>query len=166
MLHQTSSMQYILEHVEKIYTDGIYNPILILDIDDTVLSSMHGKKLVDPDVLPLIRFIDNISFDNLWFLTARDYEVHRKTLHHLNHAKLLHKGEYILYNVLHSPHDMDGKETKGHTLVEKLIPRIEISTCGKNNHYIIVDDDIDQVKHMLHHLSLQTYSFTMFHFTM
>jgi hypothetical protein len=159
-------MQLILGHIENIYQLG-YNPILILDIDDTVLSSQYGKKLVDKDVVHLIRFIDNISSNNLWFLTARDYEYHRKTLHHLNHAKLLHKQEYILYNIMHSPHDCDDDPTKGETLINRLIPRIEISSPnqGEKNYYIIVDDDIEQVNNMLQQLVLQDYSYSLFHFT-
>jgi hypothetical protein len=43
-MEKTTSMLSILEHTIKLYEEG-YNPILILDIDDTVLSSEHGKNL-------------------------------------------------------------------------------------------------------------------------
>ena len=168
-MYTTSSMNDILEHVQALHNDGL-NPILILDIDDTVLSSTFAKELVDKNVLPLIRFIDNISFDNLWFLTARDGDHATKqiTQHHLNHAKLLHKGQYIRYNVMHSPHDSDDNPTKGDTLVNSLIPRIEIDHSAdkvRNNYFVIVDDDYGQVCNMLDHLNLGIWPYTMFHFT-
>jgi len=65
-MEKTTSMLSILEHIIKLYEEG-YNPILILDIDDTVLSSEHGKKFTDKNIVKLVEYVDNISFDNLWF---------------------------------------------------------------------------------------------------
>ena len=161
-MEKTSSMLEILEHIEHIKYNG-YNPILIIDIDDTVLSSEHKKKFVDKNVVKLIEYIDNISFNNLWFLTARNIDLKRKTQNHLNHAKLLHKGKFIIYNVVHSPWNY-GNPTKGPTLIE-LIPRIEYRfTENDNNWYIIVDDDIDQCNNILEYLSSDTYKYSLFHF--
>jgi hypothetical protein len=165
MESKTSSMLNILELVKTLHTNH-YNPILILDIDDTVLSSEHGKRFVDKNVLQLIQFIDSISFDNLWFLTARNEDLKRKTQNHLNHAKLLHKGQYIMYNVVHSPYNYLKEPTKGDTLLNYLIPRIErITNDNEKNWYIIVDDDEEQVHNMMDYLLLHdNHQFTLFHF--
>ena len=164
-MEKTTSMLSILEHIIKLYEEG-YNPILILDIDDTVLSSKHGKKFTDKNIVKIVEYVDNISFDNLWFLTARNTELKRKTQNHLNHAKLLHKGKFIMYNVIHSPYYY-GEPTKGTTLID-LIPRIEMRTninkITDKNWYIIVDDDLEQVNNMLEHLDFKIYNYSMFNF--
>ena len=142
-----------------------YNVIVVLDIDDTVLSSENRRKFVDKKILQLIEFADNISFDNLWFLTARDYELKRKTQNSLNSAKLLHKGGYIAYHVVHSPYYY-GQPTKGTTLTQELIPRVEKLTFknNENNWYIIVDDDLSQINDMHEHMSFHKYNYTLFHY--
>lgn len=140
-----------------------YNPILILDIDDTCLSTQYGKKFTDKNITILANYVYDISPDNLWFLTARDYDYKRKTLHKLNRSGLLHKGKYINYNVIHSPYDNFGNPTKG----TNLLKFITLQNNGEdNNWYIIIDDDIQQINDMYDKLSKIKINYSLFHFNL
>jgi hypothetical protein len=151
----------IYNYVVKL-TENNFVPILVLDIDDTCISTQHGKKLVDNDVTILVNYVFEISPDNLWFLTAREYEYHNKTNHKLNKVGLLHKGKYIKYNIIHSPYNKHNEVTKGTTLINNIINKVE--KC-ENNWFIIVDDDIEQLNDMCAKLQNETINYTLFHFS-
>lgn len=87
----------------------------------------------------------------------------RKTQNSLNSAKLLHKGGYINYHIIHSPYYYH-QPTKGTTLTQELIPRVEKLTLNENNWYIIIDDDLSQIKDMQEQLSFHKYNHTLFHY--
>ena len=156
----TSNMLEINDFVKKLVENN-YNPILILDIDDTCLSSKHGIKFVDKNVSILINYIYDISPNNLWFLTARNCEYKNKTLHKLNKVGLLHKGKYIYYNVVHSEYDEFNNVTKGKNLINNIISNIKYN---ENNWYIIVDDDIEQTKDMYNKMLITKYNYTFYQF--
>ncbi len=158
--NSTSCMLEITNFIKKLIENN-YNPILILDIDDTCLSSQYGKKFVDKNLPILVNYIYDISPNNLWFLTARDDEYKNKTLHKLNKAGLLHKGKYINYNVVHSPYNEFNKPTKGTTLINNIIQKI---TYNDKNWYIIVDDDIEQINDIYDKMSIEKYNYSLYHF--
>lgn len=157
--NSTSSMLEIYSFIQNCLLDN-YNPVLIIDIDDTCLSSQYGKKFVDKNVCKLVEYVYDISPNNLWFLTARDYEFKNKTLHQLNKSGLLHKRTYIKYNVVHSPHDERNNVTKGNTLISI----IENSNYNNKNWYIIVDDDIEQVNDIYDKMFKENYNYSLYHF--
>lgn len=156
----TNKMMQIIQFVNQLI-ELDYNPIIILDIDDTCLSSQCGKKIVDNDVTILANIAYDLSPNNLWFLTARNPEYKRKTMNHLNRAKLLHKGQFIKYNVIYSPWDDFGGATKGTTLINSIGTRIQ---HNEKNWYIIVDDDLDQINDMCNSLKYNTLMTSIFHF--
>jgi len=158
--NSVSGMLEINKFIEEIVENN-YCPILILDIDDTCLSSQFGKKFVDENVCVLADYIYGISPNNLWFLTARNHEYKNKTQHNLNKSGLLHKGQYIKYNLIHSPYDESNKATKGKTLINSIMTNIPYN---ENNWYIIVDDDLEQIENMYDEMSKQKYNYTLFHF--
>jgi hypothetical protein len=93
--------------------------LVFLDIDDTVLSTVIGQKLVDNNVKKLIELLYRYNPRCLYFLTARDSEYKRKTLNALNSAKLVHDDKFIQYNIIHSPYE-NGIATKGDRLKQFL----------------------------------------------
>jgi hypothetical protein len=140
-----SILHFVKEQEEK----G-YDPILILDIDDTVLSTTNPRqKYVDKNVLLLVDYIYNLSPLHLWFLTARSDQYHKLTLNQFNRpTKLLHRGKYIHYNIVHSPYDEQNRPTKGKSLVS-LIEKIEhICVSSRPKFYIFVDDDEEQLQNV------------------
>lgn len=154
----TSNILEINDFIEKLVKNN-YNPILILDIDDTCLSSQFGKKFVDKNICILVNYIYSISPKNLWFLTARDYEYKNKTLHHLNKVGLLHEGKYIYYNVVHSPYDKLNNPTKGTSLLNNIIKKI---VPDEKNWYIIVDNDLEQINDIYLKISNKQYNYTLY----
>jgi hypothetical protein len=108
--------------------DQNYNVIMVLDVDDTVLSSTYGKNFVEKDICLLVDLIYSSNPDNLLFLTDRDKCLARYTINQLNKSRLLHKEKYINYNVICSPYDdVNGESTKGTRLTEYFI-----NGLGKN----------------------------------
>ena len=95
-----------------------YDVIMILDIDDTVLSSKIGQKFVEKDICKLVDVIYTQNHENLIFLTARDVNLIFYTVKKLNSVGLLHKGKFINYNVICSPFDNNGLPTKGKTFFD------------------------------------------------
>jgi hypothetical protein len=153
-------MLAINDFIQKLVEDG-YNPILILDIDDTCLSSRNGKRFVDKNVPILVNYVYDISPNNLWFLTARDYDYKNKTLHKLNKVGLLHKGKYINYNIIHSPYNELNNATKGISLLNNIVKNI---THNDKNWYIIVDDDLEQINDIYDKISITEYNYSLYHF--
>jgi hydroxymethylpyrimidine pyrophosphatase-like HAD family hydrolase len=149
--------------------DNNCNVLIFLDIDDTVLSSKIGVKFVDKNIKLLINLIYNHDARKLFFLTARDYDLKRKTLNYLNHAKMVHNGKYIYYNVIHSPYKMVNNmflPTKGETLIH-FLDNTTLLSNDKLNYIIFVDDDIEQIncvnesltKYQSTHLNYQLYHY-------
>jgi hydroxymethylpyrimidine pyrophosphatase-like HAD family hydrolase len=142
--------------------DNNNNVILFLDIDDTVLSSKNGVKFVDKNIKLLINLIYNHDARKLYFLTARDYDLKRKTLNCLNRAKIVHNGKYIYYNVIHSPYKIENNTflpTKGETLIH-FLDNTTLLSNDKPNYIIFVDDDIEQINCV--NVSLRQYQATNF----
>ena len=139
----------ILEIYElcKNLIDNNNNVLIFLDIDDTVLSSKIGVKFVDKNITQLINLIYSHDSRKLFFLTARDYDLKRKTLNHLNRAKMVHDGKFIYYNIIHSPYKIENAKfvpTKGETLI-KFLDNTTLLSNDKPNYIIFVDDDIEQI---------------------
>ena len=95
----------ILEIYElcKNLIDNNNNVLIFLDIDDTVLSSKIGVKFVDKNITQLINLIYSHDSRKLFFLTARDYDLKRKTLNYMKYQSVItihgyyHKVKLQLY---------------------------------------------------------------------
>lgn len=143
-----------------------YNVIMILDIDDTVLSSKFGKKFVEKDICTLVDMVYSSNPSNLIFLTARDKTLTRYTKNQLNKSGLLHKGKYIEYNVICSPCDDEGESTKGIKITKYFLNGLgkNILNINKKNWIIFVDDlilNIDSVYKQIDKLNL---NYTLVHY--
>jgi hypothetical protein len=143
-----------------------YNVIVVTDIDDTVLSTKIGQKLVEKNIKILIEDVYKSNPDNLVFLTARDYEYKRFTNNQLNRAKLHTKTTYVTYNLLMSPDDYIGKPTKGETFLKYFVNGKGSSLLSEpNKQYILFIDDlheqIESVKEVINNLNI---NYTLFHY--
>lgn len=130
----------IANSIQKIYSDVLVKEkdntvILVLDIDDTVLSSKIGQKFVEKDITILANHIYRKNPQNLWFLTSRNCNIKRKTMNQLNRSGLIHDQKYIFYNIVCSEND---NPNKGKMFMK--------SIYDQHNFYIIVDDDLEQVQ--------------------
>jgi hydroxymethylpyrimidine pyrophosphatase-like HAD family hydrolase len=135
--------------------------LLYIDIDDTILSSEIGIRIIDPNIKLLIELIYDYKHDNLLFLTAREHEYKDKTIQELNRANLLPKEKYINYNVICSPYDKDFNPTKGNTM-QQHINKFHTKTPPK--WIIFVDDDIDQINDVSNYLKYTSFNYTLFHY--
>lgn len=134
--------------------------LLILDIDDTVLSSCPGQRLVEPHIRYLLELAHtNPHLCKYLFCTARDATHRKLTLDQLNHAKLIHVGDFIPYKVLHSPYvTVSGptpRPTKGNALLSYL-RGAEIDP--EAIHIVVVDDDNEQIAHIHEYLRQSEYA--------
>lgn len=143
-----------------------YNVILVLDIDDTVLSTQIGKKFVEKDICKLCDLVYTLNPSNLIFLTARDTSLLGFTRNKLNSSKLLHKNKYINYNVICSPYDIQGNPTKGQTLLKYFDKGLGANTLAKekNNWIIFVDDLVEQIDSVNTHINKLCCQYTLFHY--
>jgi hypothetical protein len=145
VLLQTSYIQNVIAHCRELI-EKQKTILLILDIDDTVLSTTAGQHLVEPQICELVKMVydQTNALANIVFCTARPImpEVNKITLNQLARAKLLHLGTRIRYNVLYSPHDTQNNVTKHTTLLKYLASR---SLDVENTHVVVVDDCPTQV---------------------
>ena len=161
-----------IRDVIKLYNDLIgqnYNVILVLDIDDTILSSTYGRKFVEKDICLLVDLVYSLNSSNLLFLTARDKCLTRYTSNQLNKSGLLHKGKYIKYNVLCSPYDVDGESTKGARLFDYFVNGIGKNILcvdkDKKNWIIFVDDLIEHINSVQKHIqNINGVNYTLVHY--
>jgi hypothetical protein len=143
-----------------------YNVIMILDIDDTVLSSKQGQKFVEKDICKLADIIYTTNSSNLIFLTARDPSLALYTRKKLNSSGLLHKGKFIDYNVICSPYDDTGNPTKGLTIFnyfDKGFGKLILSST-KPNWIIFVDDLQEQIESVNQYINKISSNYTLFHY--
>ncbi len=159
----TSNIMDVYEHC-KCLLDNNINVLLFLDIDDTVLSSKHGEKFLDKNITKLVNIVYQYNPNNLFFLTARDYEYKKKTINQLNGAKLVHDNKYIHYNVIHSPYNYENAmpiATKGNTLT-KFIIRFQ-----QPSWIIFVDDAVEQIESVYNSLNnepMSHFNYTLYHY--
>lgn len=143
-----------------------FNLILVLDIDDTVLSSKIGKKFVEPEITNLVDLVYTFNPANLLFLTARDKSLQRYTSNKLNSSGLLHKEKYINYNIICSPYDDEGNPTKGLALIDYFEneKNKNILSNEKENWIIFVDDLMEQIESVSNHIDKINANYTLFHY--
>jgi len=142
--------------------------LLILDIDDTILSTRPNQTLVEPAIRDLFDLVyQNNHLCKYIFCTARHSSYRKLTLNQLNHAKLLHLGTYINYVVLHSPYvrlsSSEPQPTKGNAILSYLRgANIDPITT----HIIIVDDDDEQIHHINQFLEKSEYDgkYSLWHY--
>lgn len=136
---------------------------LVLDIDDTVLSSRIGRKFVDDDICGLVDLAYEYNKDLLFFLTSRDKSLSSYTRNKLNSSGLLHKEQYINYNIIFSPvREEDGGSLKGPTFIDELNNNgIELS---EDDHVVFVDDLRDNTDSIHSSLIFTRASYTIFLF--
>lgn len=162
---KTNTISNIIKLTEQLI-ELDYNVIMILDIDDTILSSKIGQKFVEKDICKLVDIIYTINPLNLIFLTARDSQMALYTRKKLNSVGLLHKGDFINYNVICSPYDNQGNPTKGQTLFnyfDKGFGKI-IFAKEKENWIIFVDDLEEQIDSVNTYIEQICSNFTLFHY--
>jgi hypothetical protein len=73
--------------------------ILVLDIDDVVLSSSCYRFYTESDICELVLQAYHLNKNNLVFLTSRLKETRKYTLDQFNDGKLIDSSEYIYYNI-------------------------------------------------------------------
>lgn len=156
---QITKICKVLDCVQELKQLG-FNVILVTDIDDTILSTNIGQKLVENDVKDLITNIYITNPANLIFLTARDPEYKSKTNNQLNSAKLHPKGKYVQYNIICS-HYIDGKPTKGDSLVKYFTTK---HVKSNNDWILFVDDALEQILHVQQHIPSLNMNYTLFHY--
>ncbi len=162
---KTNTISNIIKLTEQLI-ELDYNVIMILDIDDTVLSSKNGQKFVEKDICKLVDIIYTLNPLNLIFLTARNSEITSKTIKKLNSVGLLHKGQFINYNVICSPYDNQGNPTKGHTLFN-FFDKDHGKTLfvkEKKNWIIFVDDLEEQIESVNTYINQICPNYTLFHY--
>lgn len=124
-----NSLEFVITHYKSIIESK--KVLLILDVDDTTLSSKIGQKFVDIKIKELV----DISFDNnLLFLTARAKSLGRYTQNQLNRSHIISRGKYNNYKIICSPRDDEGNSTKGNSALLYL-------KCNEFDYVIFVDDD-------------------------
>jgi hypothetical protein len=160
-----NSIKDVIKLCENLIETG-HNPIIVLDIDDTVLSSKIGQKFVESNIKILVDMIYTFNPNNLIFLTARDKNIIRHTINKLNSSGLLHKGTYINYNIISSPYDKYGNPTKGETLFDYFDKKTgkNILLNDKPNWIIFVDDLLEQIESVNLHINKLNVNYTLFHY--
>jgi hypothetical protein len=160
-----------INQVIKLYEDLInqdYNVIVVLDIDDTVLSSIYGRNFVEKEICLLVDLVYSSNPSNLLFLTARDINLRQYTINKLNHSGLLHKDKYINYNVICSPCDDEGNSTKGVRLKKYIVSELDknILTNNKKNWIIFVDDLMEHIESVFKYFEdgLLDINYTLVHY--
>lgn len=143
-----------------------YNVIMVLDIDDTVLSSQIGKKFVEKDICTLSNLIYTSNPSNLIFLTARDSNLVIYSRKKLNSVGLLHQGKFINYNIICSPYDNNGNPTKGQTLFNYFDKGFgkTLLVKEKKNWIIFVDDLQEQIESVNQYINNICCNYTLFHY--
>lgn len=143
-----------------------YNVIMVLDIDDTVLSSQIGRKFVEKDICVLADIIYTSNPSNLIFLTARNSDLALYTRKKLNSVGLLHKGKFINYNVICSPYDENGNPTKGQTIFNFFHKGLgkTLMIKEKLNWIIFVDDLQEQIESVNYFIDKIGCNYTLFHY--
>jgi hypothetical protein len=162
---KTNTISNIIKLTEQLI-ELDYNVIMILDIDDTVLSSKIGQKFVEKDISKLVDMVYTINPLNLIFLTARDSQMALYTRKKLNSVGLLHKGKFIDYNIICSPYDNEGNPTKGQTLFNYFDKGFgkTIFDKEKNNWIIFIDDLEEQIDSVNKHINQICPNYTLFHY--
>lgn len=162
---KTNTISNVIELTEYLITMN-YNVIIILDIDDTVLSSELGKKFVEKDICKLADIIYSFNPLHLIFLTARDTNLASYTIKKLNSSKLLHKGKFINYNVICSPYDNQGNPTKGKTLFNYFDKGFGKTLLleEKPNWIIFVDDLQEQIDSVNKYINQICPNYTLFYY--
>lgn len=163
---KTNTVNNIVFLTEKLIKLN-YNVILVLDIDDTVLSSKIGKKFVEKDICNLINIVYTINPANLIFLTARHPKLKSYTKNKLNSAKILHEGNYIDFNILCSPDDDNGIPTKGQTFFNYFnngFGNLLLQNNNKENWLTFVDDLFEQIDSVNQFVGLIFKNYTLFHY--
>jgi hypothetical protein len=136
---------------------------LVLDIDDTVLSTRIGKKFTDDDICELVDIAYEYNKDLLFFLTNRDKSLKSYTRNKLNNSGLLHKEKYINYNIIFSfIREQDGGSLKGPTFIGELNSSgIELT---EDDHVVFVDYLCDNTDSIHSSLIFTRASYTIFLF--
>lgn len=162
---KTNTIVNVIKLTEKLL-ELDYNVIMILDIDDTVLSSKIGKKFVEKDICILSDLIYTSNPLNLIFLTARDSNMAMYTRKKLNSAGLLHKGKFINYNVICSPYDEQGNPTKGQTIFNYFDKGFgkNLLVKEKQNWIIFVDDLQEQIESVNQYINKICPNHTLFYY--
>lgn len=142
--------------------------LLILDIDDTVLSALPTMPglpeipppLVDPKVRDLISLVyTHRTPADIIFCTARACTHRVLTLNQLNNAKLVTCSGMPPYKVLHAP-NVDDRPTKCNTIYNYLVG----NEIALDTHIIVVDDDYGQTTSIYNQLNSMQYRFTIWHY--
>ena len=163
---KTNTIQDVIELYNNLVNQD-YNVLLVLDVDDTVLSSTYGRNFVEKDICLLVDLVYSSNPSNLLFLTARDKCLTRYTSNQLNKSGLLHKGKYIDYNVLCSPCDSDGNSTKGARLTDYFTNSLgkNIMSVKKKNWIIFVDDLMEHINSVQKHIqNINELDYTLIHY--
>lgn len=162
---KTNTITNVIKLTEKLLQLD-YNVIMVLDIDDTVLSSKIGQKFVEKDITKLADIIYTQNPLNLLFLTAREHILKFPSVKKLNSSELLHKGKFINYNVICSPYDEQGNPTKGQTLFNYFDTGFGKNILDKNkkNWIIFVDDLDEQIESVNTHINKICPEYTLFYY--
>ncbi len=135
--------------------------ILVLDIDDVVLSSSCYRIFTEPDIKQLVNYAYNINKSNLIFLTSRLKEMRQYTLDQFNESKLINSDKYIYYNIIFAELDQQGNSTKGTSLQRYLRQNYLIDP---NTWIIFVDDLIENINSVKNSLESVDIDYTLFHY--
>ncbi len=152
-----------IKTIQNVYNELIKTQevILVLDIDDVVLSSSCYKVFTENDITKLVSNAYYLNSNNLIFLTSRLQSMEKYTLDQFNEVKLIDSNKYINYNIIFAELDSEGNSTKGPTFAQYIRKNFRI----KSNTWIIFVDDlksnIDSVKNSLEEFNL---NYTLFHY--
>ena len=152
-----------IKQIHNVYNELIRlkKVILVLDIDDVVLSTNPFQLWTEQNICDLVTQAFYINKNNLVFLTSRLKQFRKYTLNQFNTNKLVDSDEYINYNIICAELDHLGEPTKGPRLKNYLIENYDLD---QDTWVIFVDDlteNIISVKKSLEQINI---NYTLFHY--
>ncbi len=152
-----------IKQVSNVYNELIKTKkvVLVLDIDDVVISSSCYRLFTEHDIKQLVNYAYNLNKSNLIFLTSRLKEMRKYTLDQFNEGKLIDSDEYIYYNIIFAELDQQGNSTKGPSLLRYLRQN---RLLDSNTWVIFVDDLIENINSVKNSLQEIDTNYTLFHY--
>ncbi len=135
--------------------------ILVLDIDDVVISSSCYRIFTEKDICQLVSQAYYLNKSNLVFLTSRLKEMRKYTLDQFNEGRLIDSDEYIYYNIIFAELDQQGNSTKGPVLSRYIKQNYSLDS---NSWVIFVDDLVENINSVKNSLEDLNANFTLFHY--